>query len=296
MSWLSQLLSRKKVQSCQPTATPPVSPSPPPESITQVVVEETIMAVAKWLVSLVNRTLETPAASPQPEPKPSTNPAEGQAASVDTPPVETDQASAVDQLLTKFSGLLEEACDRTQAIALLENRLQELESILQGTPDWQESIQTLNRAVVKLDSRLSQVEKTLQQVDLVTLSETSATALENESHLQQRAEASTQQIAVFNARLNTIETAAETTEEQHRATLHKIFQTIQPTVQQTTALEKRVANLEKIITRLSLVPKVVENNYRSIATLQNYVKRAEGNPVSIGNGNGSPQKSVGKTS
>lgn len=290
MSWLSQLLSRKKVQSCQPTATPPASPSPPPESMTQVVVEETIMAVAKWLISLVNRTLETQT-SPKPEHPPAANPAEGQAANVDTP-VETDQASAVDQLLAKFSGLLEDACDRTQAIALLEGRLQELESTLRSTPDWQNSIQTLNQAVVKLDSRLSQIEKTLQQVDLGTMSETLATSLENESHLQQWVQASTQQIAEFSVRLNTIETAAETTEAQHRANLDKLFKAVQPTVQQTTALEKRISYLEKIITRLSLVPKVVESNYRSIATLQNYVKQAKGDPVSNGNGNGGQKQEL----
>jgi vacuolar-type H+-ATPase subunit I/STV1 len=164
----------------------------------QVVVEETIMAVAKWLISLVNRTLETKATAPKPEPTPPANPAEGQVASGDTPPVESEQASAIDQLLAKFSGLLEEACDRTQAIALLESRLQELESIQQSTPDWQESIQTLNQAVVKLDSRLSQVEKLLQQVDLVTISEALTTSLKNESHLQQLAQTSTQQIAELN--------------------------------------------------------------------------------------------------
>ena len=291
MSWLSQLLSRKKVQSCQPTATPPVSPSPPAESITQLVVEETIMAVAKWLVSLVNRTLETKATSPKPEPTPSANSAEGEVASANTPPVETDQASVTDQLLTKFSGLIEEACDRTQAIALLESRLQELESIQQSTPDWQESIQILNQAVVKLDSRLSQVEKMLKQVDLVTISETLTTSLKNESHLQQRAQIFTEQIAEFNVRLNTVETAAETAEEQHRTTLHKIFNAIQPTVEQTTTLEKRVSQLEKIVARLSLVPKFVESNYRSIATLQNYVKHAKSDPVLNGNGNGG-QKQV----
>lgn len=286
MSWLSQLLIRKKAQNCQPTATTPVSPSPPPESMAQVVVEETIMAVAKWLISLVNRTMETQASSPKSKPTPPANPAEGQAASANAPPVETAQASAVDQLLAKFSGLIEEACDRTQAIALLESRLQKLESTRQGTPDWQDSVQLLNQAVVKLDGRLSQVEKILQQVDLGTISETLAISLENESHLQQWAETSTQQMAEFSDRLNTIETTAETAEEQHRANLHKIFQVIQPTVQQTTALEGRISQLEKIVTRLSLVPKFVESNYRSIATLQNHLKQAEGNPVASGNGNG----------
>ncbi|MBD1876600.1 hypothetical protein H6F75_24230 [Nodosilinea sp. FACHB-131] len=267
-------------------AASPVSPSPPPESMAQVVVEETIMAVAKWLISLVNRTMETQASSPKPESPPPANPDEEQVASVDTPLVEPE-ASAVDQLLAKFSGLIEEACDRTQSIALLENRLQELESTLQGTPDWQDSIQLLNQAVVKLDGRLSQVERILQQVDLGTLSETLAISLENESHLQQWAQTSTQQIAELSDRLNTIETTAETAEEQHRANLHKIFQVIQPTVQQTTALEGRVSHLEKVVTRLSLVPKFVESNYRSITTLQNYVKQAKGDPVSSGNGNGS---------
>ncbi|MBW4460782.1 MAG: hypothetical protein KME47_11195 [Nodosilinea sp. WJT8-NPBG4] len=288
MSWLSQLLIRKKTQNCQPTTTSPVSPSAPPESMAQVVVEETIMAVAKWLVSLVNRTMETQASSPKPKPEPNhpANPAEAQAASADAPPAETDQASAVDQLLVKFSGLIEEACDRTQAIALLESRLQELESARQGTPDWQDSIQLLNQAVVKLDGRLSQVEKILQQVDLGTISETLAISLENESHLQQWAQTSTQQMAEFSVRLDTIETAAETTEEQHRANLHKIFQVIQPTVQQTTALEGRVSYLEKVVTQLRLVPKFVESNHRSITTLQNYLKQVESNSVSSGNGNG----------
>ncbi|MBD1914781.1 MULTISPECIES: hypothetical protein [Cyanophyceae] len=292
MSWLSRLLIRKKAPSCQPTAASPVSPSPPPESMAQVVVEETIMAVAKWLVSLVNRTMETQASSPKPEPPPPANPAEGQVVSDDTPPVETEQASAVDQLLAKFSGLIEEACDRTQAIALLEGRLQELESTLQATPDWQDSIQLLNQAVVKLDSRLSQVENILQQVDLGTISETLAISLENEAYLQQWAQTSTQQIAEFSVRLNTIETTAETTEEQHRANLHQIFQAIQPTVQQTAALEGRLSRLEKIVTRLSLVPKFVESNCRSIATLQNYVKQAKGSPVLSGNGNGSHKQKL----
>ncbi|MBD2109640.1 hypothetical protein [Nodosilinea sp. FACHB-13] len=287
MSWLSRLLIRKKVPICQPTAASPVSPSPPPESMAQVVVEETIMAVAKWLISLANRTFETQATSPKPEPPPPADPAEEQVASAEAPPLEeTNQASVVDQLLAKFSVLIEEACDRTQSIALLESRLQELESARQGTPDWQDSIQLLNQAVVKLDGRLSQVEKILQQVDLGTISETLAISLENESHLQQWAQTSTQQIAEFSVRLNTVETAAETTEEQHRANLHKIFQVIQPTIQQTTALEGRVSYLEKVVTQLRLVPKFVESNHRSITTLQNHLKQVESNSVSIGNGNG----------
>ncbi|MBD0270200.1 MAG: hypothetical protein ICV77_18130, partial [Cyanobacteria bacterium Co-bin8] len=164
MSWLARFLSRPKMQDCQPT-TPPPSNQPP--AMTQVVVEETIMAVAKWLVNLVNRTLETKSA-PSPEPPPSSaaaappNPTAPNYAEQSGP----GEGSTVDQLLTKFSGLIEQSCDRTQQIALLESRLQALEAASSANQNWEESIQILSQAVVKLNSRLSQVERALEQVDM----------------------------------------------------------------------------------------------------------------------------------
>lgn len=283
MSWLSHLLSRKKVQTCQPTPPSTATTSQPPASMTQVVVEETIMAVAKWLVNLVNRTLETKATPQKQEQEPLASPAPAPSPEVnvgDAPPhpVGTGQVSTVDQLLAKFSCLIEESCDRTQAITLLESRLQGIESALQANKAWEESVQLLSQAVVKLNGRLAQVEQSLEQLDPATL--TSKT----EAHFQQWVQLSNEQMTASNARLAAVETALETVGERESSTLDELSQALQSTVQQATVLEGRISYLEKMIARLSLVPKYVESNYRSIASLQNSMKQLKVTPVASGNG------------
>ncbi|HEY9735972.1 MAG TPA: hypothetical protein V6D06_06805 [Trichocoleus sp.] len=248
--------------------------------MTQVVVEETIMAVAKWLVNLVNRTLETKSA-PSPEPPPSAS----AAAAPPSPAAPsygeqsgTGEGSTVDQLLTKFSGLLEQSCDRTGQIALLESRLQALEAASSANQNWEESIQTLSQAVVKLNSRLSQVERALEQVDMGAIATDLAATVENEAQLQQWAQSTEEQVATLAARLTAAETALEIVGRQNSSTLNKISQTLQD----TTTLPERVAHLEKIVARLSAVPKFVENNYRSIISLQDYMRKLHKAPATNG--------------
>ncbi|HEY9763165.1 MAG TPA: hypothetical protein V6D07_11620 [Trichocoleus sp.] len=277
------------MQNCQPTATPAPPPSQPPASMTQVVVEETIMAVAKWLVNLVSRTLETKTAPQPAEQEPLADPApvgssEVNTANVNGHPAQSGQVSTVDQLLAKFSCLIEESCDRSQAIALLENRLQGIESALQANQSWEESIQLLSQAVVKLDSRLSQVEQVLAQVDLDKISNILAASSGNEAQLQQWIQASKDQTTALNSRLATLETAVKIAEDRHHSALDQISGTVQPAIQQATALEGRISYLEKMIARLSLVPKFVESNYRSIASIQSRMKQLKDVPAANGNG------------
>lgn len=254
--------------------------------MTQVVVEETIMAVAKWLVNLVNRTLEAKPTPPKPEPEPPTSTAPSSSAAVNpgsnAHPTENGQVSAVDQLLAKFSCLIEESCDRTQAIALLENRLQGIESALQASRAYEESIQILSQAVVKLDSRLSHVEQVLEQVDLEQVAEAITVSSENKARLQTWVQTSSEQMTSLNNRLESVETTVEVVQE-HRAELDKVPETAQPAIQQLTVLEGRIVYLEKLVARLSLVPKFVENNYRSITSLQDHIKRLN-NKVPATNG------------
>ncbi|MBD0267541.1 MAG: hypothetical protein ICV77_04525, partial [Cyanobacteria bacterium Co-bin8] len=214
------------MQDSQPTPAPSTSQSPP---MTQVVVEETIMAVAKWLVNLVSRTLETQAAvKPEPEP-PSSAPAPSGEGSAHF--AGNGQASTVDQLLAKFSCLIEQSCDRTQSIALLENRLEGIEAALRTNQDWEQCVQSLSQAVIKLDSRLSEVEQALAQTDLAAIATTLAATTESELRLKQWANTANAQMNELGTRLTTVEATVETTLEtvgtQDNSTLDKVSETLQ---------------------------------------------------------------------
>jgi DNA repair exonuclease SbcCD ATPase subunit len=237
--------------------------------MTQVVVEETIMAVAKWLVNLVNRTLESKATAPRSEPETPTPSAAAPAGdgSATAAAAGAAQTQAVDQLLAKFSCLIEQSCDRAQSIALIESRLQEIETALHS-PAWEEPIQILSQAVVKLDSRLAKVEQMLGKVDLDAFEATLAEATENEAQIQQWADTTNAQLTALNARLTAVESTVNTKQTPDLPALDKLSETLQ----YTTTLEDRLAQMEKLVARLRIVPKYVESNYRSILFLQNCVK------------------------
>ncbi|MBD0334296.1 MAG: hypothetical protein ICV62_02305 [Cyanobacteria bacterium Co-bin13] len=243
------------------------------------------MAVAKWLVNLVNRTLESKATAPQPEPPASSAPASSEKGQAQAGPVGSGQVGTVDQLLAKFSCLIEQSCDRTQSVALLENRLEGIEAALRANQDWAQCVQSLSQAVIRLDSRLSAVEQALEQTDLAAIATALASTTESELQLKQWANTANAQMTELGTRLtaveNTVETTLETVGTQGNSTLDKMSETLQ----HATVLEDRIVSIEKMVARLSIVPKFVESNHRSIVFLQDHVRKLTKSPVANGHRN-----------
>jgi hypothetical protein len=287
MRWISGFFSPKKSEPCQQQVNSPIdqnsNATQNPNTGVQVVVEETVMAVAKWLVILINRNLEAkvvaPVAPVSDAPATAANAAQSNpentgCAADSTPPSDSDgyQTNTVEELLAKFSCLIQQSHDRIQSTTTLENRIRVIETFLKRDYKLEQQVEALSQSFVNLENRLAQVENLVERVDAISTEE----FLKMEQHLEQQVKAEIQPIDTFERRLSLIESSIES----ENLTLNQIVKVEQDVM----ALEKRIVSLEKLFTRMSLIVRYVENNYRSIASLQEYVKNLDSTSISDKNG------------
>jgi ATP-dependent Lon protease len=286
MRWISGFFNPKKSEPCQQQVNSPVdqnsNATQNPNTMLQVVVEETVMAVAKWLVTLINRSLEAKVVAPvAPVAETSTtvgdvaqsNPDTGYtAASNSSSDSDVYQTDTVEELLAKFSCLIQQSHDRIQSTTTLENRIRAIESFLKRDYSLEQQVKELSQSIVNLENRLAQVETLVERVDAISTED----FFKIEQHLEQKIKAETQPISTFERRLSLIESSIES----ESLTLNQTIKVEQDVV----ALEKRIVSLEKLFTRMSLIVRYVENNYRSIASLQKHVKNLDSTSISDKNG------------
>jgi hypothetical protein len=288
MRWISGFFNSKKSQPCQQPINSPTDQSSDtiqnPNTMLQVVVEETVMTVAKWLVTLINRSLEAKVVAPvaPAAEAPTTVANVGQsnsenagytAASHTSNDSDVDQTHTIEELLAKFSCLIQQSHDRIQSTTTLENRIRAIENYLRRDYKLEQQVKELSESFVNLENRLAQVESLVERVGGISTED----FLKMEQRLEQQIEIGTQPIGTFENRLSLIESSIES----ENLTLNQMVKVEQDVM----ALEKRIVSLEKLFTRMSLIVRYVENNYRSIASLQKYVKNLDS--TSIPNKNGS---------
>jgi DNA repair exonuclease SbcCD ATPase subunit len=281
MSWISGFFHKKNPQVCQPLTPVEQNPNstPNPNTMLQVVVEETVMTAAKWLISFINRSLEVKPVSPV-APVVETQTADAKAnsaSSVDTSDTVCNssnsyQTNSIEEVLNKFACLLEKSHNHIQVTTTLENRIRAIENLLKRNSHLEQQFKTLTQSLISLEQRLAQLEDSVGQVDIAAIQKFS----EVEQHLE-NIEAATRLTANFEARLLNLENFV-VNENSARDQIVKVDQNL-------NVLEKRVDSLEKLIARLSLMRRYIENNYRSIASLQNHVRSL--GSASASNGNGS---------
>lgn len=286
MRWISGFFSPKKPQPCQQQDNSPTEQNSDttqnPNTMLQVVVEETVMAVAKWLVTLINRSLEVKAVAPvAPVAETPTAVADVAQSNPDisytaasNSSIDSDvyQTNTVEELLAKFSCLIQQSHDRIQSTTTLENRIRAIETFLRRDYKLEQQVKELSQSFANLENRLAQVEDLVERVDAVSTEE----FLKMEQHLEQQIKTETQPIGTFERRLSLIESSIES----ESLTLSQIAKVEQDVM----AIEKRIVSLEKLFTRMSLIVRYVENNYRSIASLQKYVKSLDSTSISDKNG------------
>ncbi|MBW4542601.1 MAG: hypothetical protein KME43_26240 [Myxacorys chilensis ATA2-1-KO14] len=120
--------------------------------VMQAVVEETIMATAYWLIRLVNSSLENKAASP----------AQVEEEIIDKP------MTAIEELVPKVIGLIEQLHDRTQSMIALENRVCTVETSLKENATLEQSTQVSNELITSLENRLIEVQELANDVKSLT--------------------------------------------------------------------------------------------------------------------------------
>ena len=250
MHWLQGLFNKTRSEIPQTTSIPEEQSS---TTVQQVIVEETVMAVAQWLITLLNRSIKS---KPTSESK-----------SEETLP--TDRVAPMEDLLSKFGNLIEQLHERDQGTVVLQNRLAALEASLQQKSNLDQQVKELNQLVVGLDSRLARIEVFAESIDISAIE----ALLSKDTSLEQQAKETSQLIANLDSRLTQTENLMEPVnslvgqKEQDNQTL--------------ITLKERVIQLEAFISRFRAVPRIVEGNYRAIASLQSHL----GTPKAHENGN-----------
>jgi DNA repair exonuclease SbcCD ATPase subunit len=245
MAWLNQFFNRNTYQEPS-TSTPPEAAAPnppkPPGSTTmmQLIAEETIMAVAQWLVNLVNHHIQTkPEVVADPVPTPTDNPTTG-----------------TDELVSKFGKLIEQLYEREQRLVPLESRLQQVEAALIKQSELHRQFQKSTQQIEPLNQRLIRVEDLAGRVDVYEID----TLIETTEQLSQQVDQSSSAIARIDLRMVRLEAEMEQYDSL-RDEIHQIQQSM-------AVLEHRMGHLEKLLSRFSVVPKLVEENRHGITLLQ----------------------------
>ncbi|HEY9884752.1 MAG TPA: hypothetical protein V6C98_14195 [Thermosynechococcaceae cyanobacterium] len=237
MHWLQGLFNKTRPETSQPTSIPEEQSS---TTVQQVIVEETVMAVAQWLITLLNRSMKS---KPTSESK-----------LEETLP--TDRISPMEDLLSKFGNLIEQLHERDQGTIALQNRVAALEASLQQQSKLDQQVKELNQLVAGLDSRLTRIEVFAESIDIGTIE----ALLSKDTSREQQAKEISQLIANLDDRLAQTESLMEPVnflveqKEQDNRTL--------------VTLKERIIQLEAFISRFRAVPRIVEGNYRAIASLQ----------------------------
>ncbi|MBD1850094.1 hypothetical protein [Leptolyngbya sp. ST-U4] len=284
MGWLPKFFSKNTAQQVQPSAD--FSPNPTPTTMTQLVVEQTIMTAANWLVHFVNRSLEAKATAPVAPPE-SPSGEKADQVPVESPP------DTVEILVARLGTLLEQAYDRNQATAALaaslEERLNAIEASLKQNQLQNQSqppIQALVQAFSRLENRINQLEARINPIDPQAIDVSLQINQQMNHQLQQANQVLSQEVqalkpalAVLENRLVPIENFAE----HGKAIINSLAQA----QQDTETLESRIDHLEKLLAQFRLIPKLVEGNYRAIVRLQQHLQHSsELSSIGQRNGNG----------
>lgn len=247
MSWLPSFFKGNKSQNSQQSLNNLEEKNS--TTVIQILVEETIMAAAQWLITFVNRTIQSKQVSQVKE----------QASTVaHTVPLE--------ELLSKFGSLVEQLYEREQGITPLHNRISEIEAFLKQSGNFEQHMQTSSQHIAALEERLMQIENQIKRIDMSAIE----AFLQKAPDLEQYAEESTQSIAALVNRLADIEDI----EKQVSSSTEKLDQTNQ----NIRTLEQRISHLEKLLTRFSIIPKLVEGNHRAVISLQSQLETLKNAP------------------
>lgn len=251
MVWLYRFFNRNTCQEQTPpdpteTATAPPPKPPAAATVMQVVAEETIMAVAQWLVTLVNRQIQPKPEAPSPDPS-------ATAESHTTPQIE--------ELLAKFGQLIEQLYDREQRTHPLESRLQMLEAALNQRGHLEHRLQESMQVIDCLNQRLAKIEDLADQVhpDEIGL------LMQTTEQLTQQIEQSNNAIVLFSTRMVQLETATQ----QDDVLIDKMNHLHQ----RMAVVEQRMQHLENLVARFSIVPKLVIENRHGINALHHQLSR-----------------------
>ncbi|MBD2075128.1 hypothetical protein H6F86_14740 [Phormidium sp. FACHB-592] len=239
MHWLQGLLNKNRSEPPQVTNIPEEQSS---TTVQQVIVEETVMAVAQWLITLLNRSMKS---------KPTSD-----SKSEESPP--TDRIAPIEDLLSKFGNLIEQLHKRDQETIALQNRLAAIEASLQQKSNL-EQIKELNQLVAGLDSRLTRIESFVESININAIE----ALLSKDTSLEQQAKETSQLIANLDSRLVQTETLI--------APVNFLVEKKEQDNRTLITLKERIIQLEGFIARFRAVPRIVEGNYRAIASLQNYL-------------------------
>lgn len=265
MGWLP-FFSNKKSQVQSPSNYAETQNSTNSTTVVQILVEETIMAVAQWLITFVNRSIvKQSVQSSQTNPQADKSEPSQAGASNPLPPLE--------ELLSKFGTLVEQLSQREQEITPLHNRISELETTLKQSCNFEYSfekkMQTFYELISALENRLMQVEQQIQRLDMDTIE----ASLQQHNSLAAQAELFSPMLAALDDRL----TRLENVNWQEEAVVEGLDQANQA----TRLLEARIDHLEKLLARFSVIPKMVEGNYRAIASLHSRIESSK----ALSNGN-----------
>lgn len=242
-TWL-KFLNRSAYQE-QPPAAPsdPATagvPPAPPTTVMQVVAEETIMAVAHWLVNLLHHSIQPKPVTPtEPPPEPVAPPA----------------TTTTEELLSRFGTLIEQLSDRDQKLLPLEQRIQRVEAVSTREADVAQQLRESMLVIDRLSQRLIRVEDLAGRVNVFEIDG----LMQQQEQLTQRLDHSHDAIALFDLRLMQLESQL-----RPQQALNEQVTQMQ---QNLTVLDHRVNRLEKLLARLSLMPKLVEENRQAIAAL-----------------------------
>lgn len=313
MGWLPKFFGKKTVQQFRQST----DSAPAPTTMIQVVVEQTIMTAANWLIHFVNRSLESKGAAfagQQPEPKAGEKHSEKTGVTA-VPSVESTPAT-VESLTAKLGTLLEQACDRTQATAVLaaslEERLAAIEaSLQQNQRQSQVPVAELAQAFVHLENRFNQLEARIAPIDPQAI-EASLQASQQQinqridqqidQQINQQTNQQLNQIHQVSQQLNQMNQTLGQELQELKAALallddrmipvenfaehsSSMIRSIAQTQQTNETLESRINHLEKLIAQFRLIPKLVEGNYRAIASLQQHFDRTDVRSIRDGKGN-----------
>lgn len=240
MGWLPSFFNKNKPQNLQQPLNDSEAQS---TTVMQILVEETVMAVAQWVITFVNRTIQTK----------QTTQVKEEASTVD----QVNQTVPLEELLSKFGGLVEQLYAREQGITPLHNRISEIEASLKQSSNFEQYIQTSSQAIAAMEERFKQIEKQFRHIDIVAIE----TSLQKTTDLEQYAEESTQSIAALTNQLANVEEIGKRVDS--------LVEKLDQTNQNIETLEHRINHLEKLISRFSIVPKLIEGNHRAIVSLEN---------------------------
>ncbi len=145
MNWLLKLFNQEKSRDFQPL---PDAQQQDFTGVLHMVIEETIMAIAQWLIVFTKQLLERKKVSEQIVEPPAVH---------DSAPV-AEQSTSAEELTANVTVLIEQLCDRTSSLLALEQRISSVERVVKQPQDASSSVsvEDLSQEVESLIQQLQQ--------------------------------------------------------------------------------------------------------------------------------------------